>query len=228
MNYKTNRLSIPGRWFAVSLLLLGASVALPADSTNWTAAQDHKQMMEQLGIKKLRPGPSGRTGATNSANYDPAKANPYPNLPDPLTLKDGRKVTTPEVWWKERRPEIVEDFEREVFGRIPKSVPRVTWTVVSNVTDGLVGKLQANGRQLIGHVDNSAHPEIVVDIRMTVVTPAAATRTPVPLLMMFGGFGGSGMPRLAGSPAPTNRTEFGGPFKDPPSTEQLLAAGWGY
>src|SRR5205085_5965617 len=47
--------------------------------------------------------------------------------------------------------------------------------------------------------------------------------------MMFGGFGGGGMPRPAGSPVPTNRfPEFGGPYKDPPSTEQLLAAGWGY
>jgi hypothetical protein len=37
------------------------------------------------------------------------------------------------------------------------------------------------------------------------------------------------MPRPADSPAPTNsRPEFGGPFKDPLSTEQLLAAGWGY
>jgi lysophospholipase L1-like esterase len=63
---------------------------------------------------------------------------------------------------------------------------------------------------------------------MTVVTPVNA-KDPVPVLMMFGGFGGDGMPRPAGSPVPTNRfPEFGGPFKDPPSAEQLLAAGWGY
>ena len=47
-------------------------------------------MMEQLGIKSLRPGPSGRSGATNEENYDPAKANPYPDLADPLTLKNGK------------------------------------------------------------------------------------------------------------------------------------------
>ena len=93
-------------------------------------------MMEQLGIIRLRPGPSGQPGATNSANYDPAKANPFPDLPDVLTLKNGQKVTTAEMWWKQRRPEIVEDFEREVIGRVPKNVPKVTWTVVSNVTGG--------------------------------------------------------------------------------------------
>ena len=185
-------------------------------------------MMEQLGITRLRPGPSGQPGATNSANYDPAKANPFPELPALLTLKNGQKVTTAEMWWKQRRPEIVEDFEREVIGRVPKNTPKVTWTVVSNVTDGLVGRLAAKGKRLVGHVDNSACPAISVDIRMTVVTPAKADQ-PVPVLMMFGGFGGDGLPRPAGTAAPTNRfPEFGGPFKDPPSTEQLLAAGWGY
>ena len=185
-------------------------------------------MMEQLGITRLRPGPSGQPGSPNSANYDQAKANPFPNLPDVLTLKNGQKVTTPEMWWNQRRPEIVEDFEREVIGRVPQEVPKVTWTVISNVTEGLVGKLSAKGKRLVGHVDNSACPSITVDIRMTVVTPAHATG-PVPVLMMFGGFGGDGLPRPAGTPEPTNRFRgFGGPFKDPPSTEQLLADGWGY
>ena len=115
-----------------------------------------------------------------------------------------------------------------MIGRVPKSVPKVTWTVVSNVMDGLVGSLPANGKQLVGHVDDSAFPAITVDIRMTLVNPAGA-KGPVPVLMMFGGFGGGGIPRRAGSPVPTNRfPEFGGPYKDPPSSEQLLAAGWGY
>ena len=200
---------------------------VPAPLT-WTEKQDHRNMMEQLGITRLRPGPSGQSGATNSANYDPAKANPFPDLPEVLTLKSGPKVTTAEMWWKQRRPEIIEDFEREVIGRVPKNVPQVTWTVVSNMTDGLVGNLPASGKRLVGHVDNSACPALTVDIRMTVVTPAG-TKGPVPVLMMFGGFGGDGMPRPVGAPVVTNRfADFGGPFKDPPSTEQLLAAGWGY
>src|SRR5512140_3237021 len=116
-----------------------------SEPLSWSAQQDHKNMMEQLGITRLRPGPSGQPGATNSANYDPTKASPFPDLPEVLTLKTGQKVTTAEVWWKQRRPEIVEDFEREVFGRVPKNVPKVAWTVVSNVTDGLVGSLPASG-----------------------------------------------------------------------------------
>jgi hypothetical protein len=196
---------------------------------NWTTQQDHKNMMEQLGIKRLRPGPSGNASATNAANYDPAKANPFPNLPDPLTLKDGRKVTTAELWWKERRPEIVEDFEREVFGRVPKNVPKVTWSITNEATDRVVGGIPVNARQLVGKVDNSAFPSIAVNIQMTLVTPKD-TKGPAPVLMMFGGFGGGGFPRRAGEPEPTNRFRgFGNvTFADPPSTEQLIAAGWGY
>src|ERR1700752_3272717 len=103
------------------------------DTKNWTAADDHQNMMDQLGIKALRPGPSGNETAPNHANYDESKANPFPNLPDALTLKNGKKVTTAEMWWNQRRPEIAEDFERAVLGRVPKDVPKVMWTVTNTV-----------------------------------------------------------------------------------------------
>ena len=94
-----------------------------------TAQQDHDNMMQQLGIKTLRPGPSGNESAPNHANYDESIANPCPQLPDILTTKNGKKVTTADMWWKQRRPEIDRRFEREVYGRIPKNIPKVTWTV---------------------------------------------------------------------------------------------------
>ena len=206
----------------------GQTDAAP-EPLNWTTQQDHQNMKEQLGIKALRPGPSGKADAPNAANYDPAKANPYPDLPDPLILKSGEKVTTAESWWKQRRPEIIEDFEREVYGRVPKDVPKVTWTIATQATDRVVGELPVVAKQLVGHVDNAACPAITVDLQMTLVTPADA-QGPVPVLMMFGGFGGSGFPRKPGEPAPPSR--FGPPGSGanagPSSTEQLIAAGWGY
>src|SRR5438105_10840562 len=211
--------------------LSGQTAAAPSTGTvpeplNWTTQQDHQNMKDQLGIKTLRPGPSGRAGATNEANYDPVKANPYPELPDPLTLKNGQKVTTAEVWWKRRRPEIVEDFEREVIGRVPRNVPRVTWAITTQATDRVVGEVLVNARQLVGTVDNSACPSIEVKIQMTLVTPANA-KNPVPVLMMFGGFGS--FPRRPAEPAPAPRDGFGGGHvADPPTSEQLIAAGWGY
>src|SRR6185369_5447000 len=131
-------------------------------------------MMDQLHIKSLRPGPSGNESAPNHANYDDATANPFPNLPDVLTLKNGKKVTTPAMWWNQRRPEIVEDFAREVLGRVPGNVPKVTWTV-SNTVTAMIGSRPVVGKQLVGHVDNSSYPAITVDIQMTLVTPADAT-----------------------------------------------------
>jgi hypothetical protein len=182
-------------------------------------------MMDQLGIKALRPGPSGTETAPNHANYDEATANPYPNLPSVLTLKNGKKVTTPAMWWNQRRPEIVEDFDREVLGRVPRNVPKVTWTVTRTV-DAMVGTRAVVGKQLVGHVDNSSFPAINVDIQMTLVTPTDA-KGPVPVMIMFGG--GNGLP---GDPPPAGR---GGkaapppaPGADPPATQQLIADGWGY
>ena len=225
----------------------------------WTAEQDHQNMMDQLGIKALRPGPSGDEKAPNHANYDESKANPYPNLPEVLTLKNGQKVTTPAMWWNQRRPEIVEDMEREVYGRLPKNLPTVKWTVA--VTDReVVGRIPVIARKLVGHVDNSAYPLINVDIAMTVVLPANA-RGPVPVLMMFGP---ARLPAPA-QPSPDELEKVNAalrsimaqsdpelkailekypayspiasqavnpfaprPAGDPPTTEQLIADGWGY
>ena len=141
-------------------------------------------MMDQLGIKALRHGPSGDESAPNHANYDESVANPYPNLPDVLALKNGQKVTTPELWWNLRRPEIVEDLEREVYGRIPPNIPKVTWTV-KVIDKEFVGFVPVVAKQLVGHVDNSSCPYINVDISMTLVVPASA-KGPVSILMMFG------------------------------------------
>jgi len=202
----------------------GAAVTTLPEPKNWTAAEDHQNMMDQLGIKALRPGPSGNESAPNHANYDEATANPYPNLPDPFTLNNGKKVTTPAMWWNQRRPEILEDFDREVLGRVPKNVPKVAWTAKNTVMDK-VGPYAAIGKELVGHVDNSSYPPVDVDIQMILVTPVDA-KGPVPVMMMFG----RGL--LPGAPPPAAKGKGGPPPNvtggDPPSTQQLLADGWGY
>lgn len=214
--------------FCASLLLPGPGhAAEPAD--RWSTQDDHRDMMRQLGITRLRPGPSGQANATNAANYDPAKANPFPVLPELLVMKDGTPVTHAAQWWQVRRPEIVEAFEREVYGRVPTQVPKVAWVVTNQASDRVVADIPVVARQLEGRVDNAACPEITVAIQMTLVTPARAER-PVPVLILFGGFfGGGGMPRRPGEPPPAPPRGFGGgAFTDPPSHEQLIAAGWGY
>ncbi|HEY2016071.1 MAG TPA: hypothetical protein VGH38_21360, partial [Bryobacteraceae bacterium] len=190
---------------------------------NWTAERDHRNMMDQLGIQAVRPGPSGNENAPNHANYDESKANPFPDLPDALTLKNGQKVSTAGQWWDRRRPEIVEDFEREVLGRVPRDVPRVTWKVTAT-TNSKTGIFPVIEKQLAGHVENSSCPGIAVDIQMTLVTPANA-KAAVPVMMMFGS--AAFLKRMADAFAsrPELKKSLG---TDPPSTEQLIAGGWGF
>ena len=231
----------------------------------WTAQQDHQNMMDQLGIKSLRPGPSGNEQAPNHANYDESIATPYPDLPELLVLNNGRKVTSADMWWKQKRPEIVEYMEKEVYGRLPENIPAVKWTVDISETER-IGMTPVLAKKLTGHVDNSSYPLIDVNISMVLVTPANV-KGPVPVLMMFG------RPSLPAPAQPNNdelevlnnalrkmlsesdteakeilerykaytpftRAAAASPFgaaprqadpnADPPSTQQLLAAGWGY
>src|SRR6516162_11643123 len=90
---------------------------------------DYQNMLDQLGIKKMRKGRDSKVKDTS----DEATANPYKEtMPDLMTFKDGTKVTSAKQWPR-RRAEIVEDFEREVYGRIPKNVPKVKWEIKNTV-----------------------------------------------------------------------------------------------
>lgn len=139
------------------------------------SAQDRQKMMDLLHITSLRPGRNGgNPQATNYANYDESKANPFPSLPDPLVLKNGHKVTTTVAWWNQRRPEIVEDFDREIYGRVPANTPAVKWDVTSTTRTNNAD-VPVITKQLVGRVDNSSYPEISVTIQASLTTPANAT-----------------------------------------------------
>lgn len=178
--------------------------------------QDRQKMMDLLHITSLRQGANGRdASAPNAANYDESKANPYPDLPDPLKMNDGRKVTSAKMWWQKRRPEIVELFDREIYGRVPKNTPKVTWEVTAT-SEETVGGTAVVTKHLIGHVDNSRDPDIKVDIELNLTTPKVAA--PVPVIMEFG-FTRPLPPAIAAR------------FTPPPGPtwqEQVIAKGWGY
>jgi hypothetical protein len=182
--------------------------------------EDRQQMMTQLHIASLRPGVNARV--PGAANYDEAKANPYPDLPDPLTMKNDKKVTSAKMWWDQRRPEIVEDFDREVYGRVPKNVPKVKWEVTTTANES-VGEVPVITKTLVGHVDNSAYPEITVDIQLSLSTPANA-KGPVPVIMVFGG----GFGTARGGPPPAVSPEQQGAAAGPSWQAQSLAKGWGF
>ncbi|HEY4328117.1 MAG TPA: acetylxylan esterase [Phycisphaerae bacterium] len=165
-------------------------------------AEDHDRTAKLLGITDMRRGADGQVAQANSgffAPYDESKATSYPSLPDPLTTEDGRKVTTPDMWWTVRRPEIMELFDREIYGRMPKVTPKVKWEVTST-TAGTSGSVPTVVKQIVGHVDNSDYPLIEVNIQLSLTLPANANG-PVPVIMVFGGGGfGGGGPARGGAP----------------------------
>ena len=197
----------------------------PPPPVEMTAQQDHQRLMDLLHINTLRPGADpNHPQAENAVNYDESKANPYPNLPDPLKLKNGKRATTAKVWWNKRRPEIVEDFDREVYGRVPTVTPAVRWEVAGTSNDK-VGDVPVVTKKLVGRVDNSSYPAITVDIQLTLTTPANAAG-PVPVIMEFSfGTPGNQGPGQGTAPPPGR----GMPAAAGPSwREQVLALGWGY
>jgi hypothetical protein len=182
-----------------------------------TAQQDRQMMLDQLKIPAsvMRRGPDGMNRESpNYQNTDEAKANPWPHLPEMMVTKARKPVTTADQWWKERRPEIVEYFDAEVYGRVPKNVPKVTWETAPPVDPNAAPRPGFGGggfgggppppgsvtKRLIGKVDNSTYPEITVNISLTLTLPENAPG-PVPVMMDFGGGGGR---------------------------NQYLAKGWGY
>src|ERR1051325_7899609 len=72
---------------------LSAADSTRRDSINRVSQQDYKTMLAQLNITSTRPGPSGNPSSPNAANTDESKASPFITLPDPLILKNGKKVT---------------------------------------------------------------------------------------------------------------------------------------
>jgi len=151
-----------------------------------------------------------RSSWGNWSNYDPDKADRGP-LPDPLLLKNGRRVTDADTWWRKRRPEILSDFQTEIYGKIPENTPGITWEVAETDTNMLEGK--ARRKQIIGHIDNSGYTNATPSINITLYIPAATTG-PVPTAVIvsrgFPGFGGGRGP--AGGGAMT----------------EILDHGWGY
>jgi hypothetical protein len=209
---------------ATTLPARGQSAAVPAASyppvVHLTAEQDHQRTMDLLHITTIRHGRSGNPDSPYAANYDESKANPFPDLPNPVVLNDGKKVKTAKMWWKHRRPQIEEMFDREIYGRVPAHTPKVTWEL-TGTKNAMIGEFPVITRSLTGHVDNSAYPLISVNIELELTIPADA-KGPVPVILEFGFIGP--FPTRPGAPP----IRMPPPFPGPTWQQQLLAKGWGY
>src|SRR6185295_16221203 len=121
--------------------------------------------------------------------------SPVPLL---LAMSDGRKITTPAMW-QQRRKELLEIFDREIYGRVPEAAKtiKVTWEV-TGTTEGMSGTIPTVTRALVGHVDPTYYSAMTVDIAASITTPAK-TAGKVPVIIQWGG-GAPGAGRAAGPP----------------------------
>lgn len=192
------------------------ALALPAaaQQQDYRAANaDRQTMLDRLGIKEIRPGADGfAPDAPNAANYDEAKAG-TPRLPCLMCLNDGRPVRNRGDWGRRRR-EIVKLFDREIYGRVPPSAPRIAWKLVRQERATEAG-IPIVRRWLAGKADNRAWPQASATIAVRYTLPA--DRGHVPVMLSFG------FPEGFKFPGPPRPADPGAPYG-----EQLLRKGWGY
>ena len=116
--------------------------------------------------------------AMSEFNYYEEKVPAY-TLPDALTTTDGRKVTTPRMWTKVRRNEILELFRENVYGRVPETPYQKSYKVVKE------DKTAINDAATLKQVDIT----ITVDskslvIHLTLFTPNNSQK-PVPAFLLI-------------------------------------------
>src|SRR5580658_2937487 len=107
-------------------------------------------------------------------NYDEAKVGTY-TLPDPLKLNDGKPVRDAKTWYAKRRPEIVEMFETQQYGRAPGRPADESFEIVDPGTPALNG--EAIRKQVTIYLNREKTGQA---INLLIYLPAAASK-PVPM-----------------------------------------------
>ena len=140
------------------------------------------------------------------SNYDESRAGTFA-LPDPLLLKSGEQVRDAATWWSRRRPEILEDFLTEIYGRIPASTPKVAFEVTGVDSSTFAGR--AIVKRVVGKIDNTSYAAAKPSIEITMYLPPGATAR-VPIVTLVGIFFGRQSNQL------------------PDAVSQVLALGWAF
>ncbi|MEO6521954.1 MAG: acetylxylan esterase [Mucilaginibacter sp.] len=122
--------------------------------------------------------PLATTVAGIPVNYDEDKVGTY-TLPDVLTLKNGKKVSSKQTWINERRPEILGLFEEYQFGKMPAKPADMSFNVFDKGTPVFDNRVTRKQITVYFTKDTTDHKMDIL-----VYLPAKATK-PVPLLLMI-------------------------------------------
>ncbi|MEQ8788382.1 MAG: acetylxylan esterase [Pirellulaceae bacterium] len=115
------------------------------------------------------------------ANYDESKVPQY-KLPDPLELSSGEAVRDAETWLHKRRPEILELFRREMYGRVPEGRLLSVKSEIVSVDKAALGG-RAVRKQITITLGDGPGPEVKQqDLHLLLYLPADAPG-PVPVFL---------------------------------------------
>lgn len=129
---------------------------------------------------KANPKVVETASARNSGfNYSEEKV-PYYKLPDVLKTVNGREVRSADRWNSVRRPEILELFRKNIYGRVPPTPYKILFTVIN------IDKNAINGAATLKQVDISiAAEDKNLVIRLTLFTPNVMIPAPAFLLIDY-------------------------------------------
>lgn len=131
---------------------------------------------QSAGISQNVPATVNRIVAGIPVNYDEDKVGTY-TLPDPLVMLNGKKVKNARMWYKQRRPEILNLFYEYQYGKVPGKPKEMSFNVFDKGTPALEGK--AIRKQVTVYFTRDTS-----DYKMNILMyfPANAKR-PVPLFL---------------------------------------------
>lgn len=93
-------------------------------------------------------------------NFEERKVPDF-TLPDPLICLDGTKVTDGKLWFRKRRPEILELFKQYVYGKNPGKPEKMSFEIKSLDKNALKGKAT---RKEISIIIENNHSKIQFNI----------------------------------------------------------------
>jgi hypothetical protein len=112
----------------------------------------------------------------------PAELKPSAELPDPLVMLDGTKITTKETWESKRKPELKALFQHYMYGRLPPTPKVQKYNVLFSDDNALGGKAQLSEVRITFEGPTLNHA-----LHVLLVVPKGATKAPVFVGMNFCG-----------------------------------------
>ncbi len=158
------------------LLMMAASLNLYAQAPTAPPTTPMTPAPAPTSVAPGTPPSDPKPVAGIPVNYDESKVGTY-TLPDPLKLNNGKPVRDARTWTEKRRPEIVEMFETQQYGRAPGRPQDESFDLVDKGTPALDGK--AVRKQV---TINLSKDPTAPKIHLLVYLPAAAKK-PVPMLL---------------------------------------------